>query len=84
MLIRCPYCGERPHAEFVYGGDANVRRPVDPAAASDETWFDYLYLRDNPRGPHREFWHHALGCDQWIEVRRDTITHAIQSERGRE
>jgi heterotetrameric sarcosine oxidase delta subunit len=91
MLITCPFCGERPHAEFVYGGDALVRRPADPGGASDERWFDYLYVRDNPRGPHRELWHHVLGCDQWIEVRRDTLTHAIgetapvraQAERGR-
>jgi heterotetrameric sarcosine oxidase delta subunit len=77
MLIKCPFCGERPHAEFVYGGDAGVRRPAGPAAVSDEAWFDYVYIRNNPRGAHREFWHHALGCDQWIEVSRDTLTHAI-------
>ena len=27
MLIPCPFCGPREHAEFAYGGDATVRRP---------------------------------------------------------
>jgi heterotetrameric sarcosine oxidase delta subunit len=77
MLIPCPHCGERPHSEFTYGADATLLRPADPAAASDEEWYDYVYLRINPRGPHSEFWHHTLGCDQWIEVKRDTLTHRI-------
>jgi heterotetrameric sarcosine oxidase delta subunit len=77
MLIPCPYCGDRPHSEFTYGVDATLRRPVDPAGASDEDWYGYVYLRDNPSGPHRELWHHTLGCDQWIEVERDTLTHKI-------
>ena len=51
MLIPCPHCGQRPHSEFTYGGDATLRRPAEPARASDEAWFDYVYLRDNPRGP---------------------------------
>lgn len=75
MLIPCPHCGERPHSEFIYGGDATLRRPADPVHVSDEEWYDYVYLRTNPRGLHNEFWHHTLGCDQWIEVTRDTLTH---------
>ena len=78
MLIPCPYCGARPHLEFTYGSDASLRRPDEPARASDEHWHDYVYLRNNPRGPHREFWHHTLGCEQWIVVTRDTLTHQIQ------
>jgi sarcosine oxidase delta subunit len=35
MLIQCPFCGERPFSEFAYGGDATVKRPAEPAAASD-------------------------------------------------
>lgn len=79
MLIRCPHCGERPFAEFVYGGDATLERPADPARASDEAWHAYLYLRDNPRGPHRELWFHEFGCEGWVEVVRDTLTHEITS-----
>ena len=77
MLIACPHCGLRPHAEFTYGGDGGLRRPADPGQASDGEWLDYLYLRTNPCGPHRELWHHTLGCDQWIEVWRDTLNHQI-------
>jgi heterotetrameric sarcosine oxidase delta subunit len=77
MLITCPHCGARPHAEFTYGGDGGLRRPADPASVSDEAWHEYLYIRANPRGPHREYWHHTLGCDQWIAVERDTLSHQI-------
>lgn len=77
MLIHCPWCGERPFSEFAYGGDATVERPVHPDEAGDAEWYAYLYLRRNPRGPHRELWFHEFGCEQWIEVVRDTLTHAI-------
>jgi sarcosine oxidase subunit delta len=77
MLIPCPCCGERPHSEFVYGGDAAVVRPPEPVAAVADEWLAYLYLRENPRGAHRELWFHELGCGRWLEVTRDTLTHAI-------
>ena len=38
---------------------------------------DYVYLRDNPRGPLRELWYHAAGCHSWLVVTRDTLTHEI-------
>jgi heterotetrameric sarcosine oxidase delta subunit len=76
LLITCPHCGPRDHVEFSYGGDATVVRP-DPTTASDEEWAAYIYLRDNPRGPHLEFWHHNAGCRAWIKVLRDTLTHEI-------
>jgi len=75
LLIRCPWCGERDHIEFTYGGDATVRRP-DPDAPL-AAWHDYVYLRDNPKGPHVELWQHTAGCRQWIQVVRDTVSHAI-------
>jgi heterotetrameric sarcosine oxidase delta subunit len=76
LLIACPYCGPRPHVEFDYGGDATVRRP-DPATVTDEAWDAYIFLRDNPKGPHLELWQHASGCRAFIAVRRDTVTHEI-------
>ena len=76
FLITCPHCGERAQTEFTYGGDATVRRP-DPAAVSTEAWLDHVYLRDNPRGPHWEWWQHTAGCRQWIKVHRDTWTHEV-------
>jgi heterotetrameric sarcosine oxidase delta subunit len=75
LLIPCPWCGPRSQVEFTYGGDATVKRP--PADASEQAWFDYVYLRDNPRGPHQELWLHSAGCRQWIKVLRDTRTHDI-------
>jgi len=77
LLIMCPWCGPRAHIEFTYGGDATVDRPADPDAVSAEQWLDHVYLRDNPRGPHVEWWHHSAGCRGWFRVRRDTWTHRI-------
>ena len=75
-LINCPYCGERAEIEFTYGGDASIVRP-DPATASAQEWFDHIYIRHNPRGPHVEWWQHTAGCRQWIKVYRDTWTHEV-------
>ncbi|MBV9522384.1 MAG: sarcosine oxidase subunit delta [Alphaproteobacteria bacterium] len=75
LLITCPHCGPRAQIEFTYGGDATVRRP-DPAAPL-AAWTDYIYIRDNPRGPHLEFWQHHAGCRAWIKIARDTLTHEI-------
>ena len=38
---------------------------------------DYVYLRDNPAGPHRELWYHGAGCRSWLVVDPDTRTHEI-------
>lgn len=75
LLIACPHCGPRNHREFAYGGDANSRRP--PESGGEQDWFEFVYMRDNPRGPHRELWQHVQGCRAWIVVTRDTATHEI-------
>ena len=75
MLIPCPWCGPRGQSEFAYGGDATVRRPAPDAPES--AWIDYVYMRDNPCGPHQELWYHGAGCRGWLKVLRDTRTHAI-------
>ncbi len=77
MRIHCPHCGERGNEEFAYLGAAR-RRPPPPAAAAP-AWHDYVYLRDNPAGPHREFWQHVHGCRRWLVVTRDTRTHGVQT-----
>jgi heterotetrameric sarcosine oxidase delta subunit len=77
LLIPCPWCGPRDHVEFVYGGDAAARRPADPAATATDAWDAYIYLRDNPCGPHRELWQHHASCRRWLVVVRDTLTHEI-------
>ena len=50
-LIRCPHCGLRPKEEFTIRGAA-LQRVLSRRRAED-AWFAYVYLRDNPRGPHR-------------------------------
>jgi sarcosine oxidase subunit delta len=52
-----------------------LRRPEPDA--SEAAWVDYVYLRDNPCGPHDELWYHGAGCRSWFKVRRDTRTHDI-------
>jgi methylglutamate dehydrogenase subunit B len=84
MRINCCYCGLRSNEEFVYRGDATVRRPdgdfyFAPDAAAGQKWLDYMYLRDNPAGRHRELWQHVSGCCAWLVVTRDTVSHDIES-----
>jgi len=78
MRLPCPLCGDRSIEEFTCLGDAAPRRP-NPATADAEAdaWHDYVYLRDNPRGRHRELWQHVHGCRAWLTVTRDTVTHAV-------
>ena len=77
LRIPCPHCGIRDEVEFHYGGDATVRRP--DAAAGTAAFAAYVYERANPRGWHLEWWFHAAGCRQWLQVRRHTVSHAIHA-----
>ena len=74
MRITCTYCGSRDVSEFNYLGDATLTRP---AGGEGSGMHDYVYLRDNPAGPHEELWYHAQGCRSWLRVRRDTVSHEI-------
>ena len=74
IRIACPWCGPRDMTEFAYVGDAT---PVRPELGAERGHFAFAYLRDNPRGPHLELWHHVFGCRQHVEVRRDTVTHRV-------
>ena len=65
MLISCPWCGPRDETEFHYGGQAHVAHPPDPNALTDAEWAEYLFVRDNPKGPFAERWVHALDDAQW-------------------
>src|SRR5438270_497117 len=75
LLIDCPYCGERPEPEFVYGGQAHIVRPAQPAQVSAQQWADYLYRRDNTRGVHAERWRHTHGCGRFFNARRDAARY---------
>ncbi len=77
LLIDCPFCGPRAEIEFHCGGEAHVRRPDVPEAASDDAWRDYLFVRKSPRGLHFERWHHLHGCQRWFNVARDTVSDTI-------
>jgi heterotetrameric sarcosine oxidase delta subunit len=77
MRIPCPFCGARDSHEFAYLGDATVKRPDPGAPDAQASFHDYVYLRENPAGPHREYWHHTAGCRRWLVVERDTRTHDI-------
>ncbi len=75
IRIPCPFCGERDHSEFTYGGDASIDYPALDAPAED--WLKAVFQRENIRGVQQETWHHVHGCRQWLVVERDTMTHEI-------
>ncbi len=77
MRITCPHCGQRGLEEFAFHGDASMMRPRDGGAAPTDEWTDYVYLRDNPDGDHRELWYHAAGCHAWLVVTRNLRSHQI-------
>lgn len=75
LLIHCPYCDETlPELEFAYAGEAHIARPVAPAETSDEEWRDFLFIRNNVRGPHYERWRHVHGCGRFFNAVRDTVS----------
>jgi methylglutamate dehydrogenase subunit B len=73
-LIDCPHCGRRPKEEFTIKGAVLARPESDAARAA---WIDYVYVRQNPRGVYREYWHHTSGCRRWLIVERDTASHEV-------
>ena len=77
LLIECPWCGPREESEFHCGGEAHIARPERPEVLSDAEWADYLFMRTNPKGRHRERWVHEAGCGRWFNVERNTVTHEI-------
>ena len=77
MLIDCPYCGARPSEEFTILGDATKERPSGIQPPTWKPWYDYVFIRDNPKGRHREYWQHSGGCRSWLVVERDTLTHQV-------
>ena len=75
FLINCPYCGARDEQEFNQGGEGHLARPGP--SVDDQTWGEYLYFRDNPKGLQYERWCHTFGCGAWFNIARDTVTHEI-------
>ena len=80
MRIPCPCCGPRDRREFTYSGAAVfLDRPAEDAGL--DAWDAYLHLRDNPAGETRDLWYHDP-CQTWVQVTRNTVTHAIVSARA--
>ncbi|RUW70352.1 sarcosine oxidase subunit delta [Mesorhizobium sp. M2A.F.Ca.ET.067.02.1.1] len=78
MLIPHPLLGLRDAQEFTHLGDASLlNRPDCMAEAPAEAFYDYVYLRENPAGVHRELWFHEQGDRSWLVVTRSTVTHEI-------
>jgi sarcosine oxidase, subunit delta len=77
LQLTCPWCGPRDETEYHYGGQAHVPYPEDTAALSDEEWAQYLFFRDNHKGPFAERWVHSVGCRRWFNVVRDTRTYDV-------
>ena len=74
LLIHCPNCGARDESEFDYGGRA-INYPALDAPIT--LWHEAVHLRVNPPGEIDEYWYHAAGCECWIKMRRDLVTHDI-------
>lgn len=86
MIINHPLLGPRDAAEFVYLGDAElmnrpswqgkqaIKQAIDVAL---ERFHEYLYIRDNPMGEHKELWYHEQGDRSWLVVTRHTLSHEI-------
>ena len=77
LLIPCPWCGERDVNEFHCGGEAHITRPAGADTIDDAAWADYLFMRQNSKGPYYERWSHAHGCRKWFHVVRDTVSDKV-------
>ena len=78
MIIDHPLLGPRDASEFTYLGDAElIHRPDWRADDAAGKFHDYVYLRGNPAGEHRELWFHEQGDRSWLVVTRNTATHEI-------
>ncbi|NOE19355.1 sarcosine oxidase subunit delta [Ruegeria atlantica] len=78
MIINHPLLGPRDASEFTYLGDASlINRPDWQSDTAAAEFHDYVYLRENPAGTHRELWFHEQGDRSWLVVTRDTLTHEI-------
>lgn len=80
LRIPCPHCGTRDEPEFTFGGPGHIARP--PLESDDRTWADYLFNRENPKGPSAERWCHSYGCGRWFNAVRDTFTHEFLAVYG--
>jgi sarcosine oxidase subunit delta len=74
LLIPCPNCGARDESEFDYGGPA-IAFPALEASTSD--WHQALHAGDATGERIDEHWYHSGGCECWIRISRNSVTHEI-------
>ena len=80
MLINHPLLGPRDSREFYVLGSADLlNRPDWQAPDAMEQFHQYVHMRDNPYGKHKELWYHENGDRSWLVVTRDTVTHEISN-----
>ena len=78
MIIDHPLLGPRDISEFIYLGDASLlNRPKWDAEDAEHSFYEYLYLRKNVAGFHKELWFHQQGDRSWLVISRNTLTHEI-------
>ena len=78
MIIDHPLLGPRDISEFIYLGDASLlNRPKRDAEDVEHSFYEYLYLRKNVAGVHKELWFHQQGDRSWLVISRNTVTHEI-------
>jgi sarcosine oxidase, subunit delta len=73
LKIPCPNCGPRDHTEFTFGGELRPLLAPDPHED-----FERVYLMENAPGTQHERWFHLYGCRRWMDLRRDTVTNALE------
>jgi len=54
-----------------------MKRPDPKSENAKQAFYEYLYLRDNPAGEHKELWYHEQGDRSWLIVTRNMVTHKI-------
>ena len=78
MIIDHPLLGPRDISEFMYLGDASLlNRPKWDSEYAEHSFYEYLYLRKNVAGVHKELWFHQQGDRSWLVISRNTLTHEI-------
>ncbi|MEX2524111.1 MAG: sarcosine oxidase subunit delta [Gammaproteobacteria bacterium] len=73
-IMHCPLNGPRNISEFISGGE--VTDMPEPAETDDDTWADYVWMRNNIAGVVTEWWCH-VPTSYWFLAERDTVTDQI-------
>ena len=63
---------------MVYDPKTDATKVYPPLGVEHhDAWVEAVYVRNNPKGEHLEFWQHTLACRRWLVVRRNTVNHDI-------